>query len=182
MAEESEWERILDIYNQYPLKELIIHPRTQSDYYKNHPHLEAFEYAVQNSKCPICYNGDIFNLQDLLFIQNRFPTVDKFMLGRGLLMNPGLVEMLETGAMPEKDRIKQYHDQIYDNYKAVSYGEHNVLFKMKELWTYMSFIFEDSKKYSKKIKKAERLWSYDQAVDEIFEKCNLTTDYTFKLK
>lgn len=182
MAELSEWEQILEIYNQYPLKELIIHPRLQSDYYKNRPHLEAFEYAIHNSKCPICYNGDIFNLQDLLYIKERFPAVDKLMLGRGLLMNPGLAEMLTTREMPAKDRIRIYHDQIYEHYKVVSYGDHNVLFKMKELWTYMICIFEDSKKYAKKIKKAEKLWAYDQAVEELFEKCDLTMNYTLKLK
>lgn len=182
MSDVAEWDRILDIYNQYPLKELIIHPRTQSDYYKNKPHMEAFEYAVQTSKCPICYNGDIFNYQDLKNIMERFPLVDKLMLGRGLLMNPGLAEMLETGKMPSKDRIRKYHDDIYEAYKEVSYGEHNVLFKMKELWSYMICIFEDSKKYAKKIRKSEKLWAYEAAVDELFAQCNLAVEYTFKLK
>ena len=182
MNEVREWDKILDIYNQYPLKELIIHPRTQSDYYKNKPHLEAFEYALQHAKCPICYNGDIFHYQDLKYIIKRFPTVDRLMLGRGLLINPGLAEMLKTGKMPSKDRVRKYHDEIYEAYKNVSYGEHNVLFKMKELWTYMSFLFDDSKKYSKKIKKAEKLWMYEKAVDTLFEHCELAEDYTFKLK
>ena len=34
---DEEFERLLAIYNQYPISELIIHPRLQQDYYKNHP-------------------------------------------------------------------------------------------------------------------------------------------------
>ena len=31
----EEFEKLLEIYNKYPLEELIIHPRVQTDYYKN---------------------------------------------------------------------------------------------------------------------------------------------------
>lgn len=179
MKDESEWERILNIYNQYPLKELIIHPRTQADYYKNKPHLDAFSYAVSESRCPVCYNGDIFNYNDLKYIQEQFPTVEKLMLGRGLLMNPGLAEMLETGQMPDKERIRKYHDDIYEKYKETLYGDRNVLFKMKEIWVYMMHIFEDSKKYAKRIKKGEKLNAYEDAVRELFQERELTSDYTF---
>lgn len=179
MEEESEWDRLLDIYNQYPVKELIIHPRTQTDYYKNNPRLDAFSYAVSNSRCPVCYNGDIFNYDDLKRIQAAFPQVETFMLGRGLLMNPGLAEMLETEKMPDKERIRKYHDDIYAGYRSTLYGERNVLFKMKEIWVYLIHIFADSKKYGKKIKKAENLRTYEKAVDELFEERELTTEYTF---
>ena len=42
MENAEEFDRILQIYNKYPLKELIIHPRLQSDYYKNHPNMDVF--------------------------------------------------------------------------------------------------------------------------------------------
>ena len=35
----EEFEELLSIYNRYPLKNLIVHPRVQADYYKNHPHM-----------------------------------------------------------------------------------------------------------------------------------------------
>ena len=56
----EEWERLLEIYNQFPLSELIVHPRTQKDYYKNTPHLDMYEKAVRLSKNKLCYNGNIF--------------------------------------------------------------------------------------------------------------------------
>ena len=30
----DEFERLLEIYNRYPLEELIVHPRTQQDFYQ----------------------------------------------------------------------------------------------------------------------------------------------------
>lgn len=48
----EEFEELLSIYNRYPLKNLIVHPRVQADYYKNHPHMEAFELAVRESRNP----------------------------------------------------------------------------------------------------------------------------------
>jgi tRNA-dihydrouridine synthase len=42
---EEEFYELLDIYNKYPIKELIIHPRLQQDFYQNKPNLAIFEYA-----------------------------------------------------------------------------------------------------------------------------------------
>lgn len=42
----EEFPKLMDIYNKYPIKELIIHPRTQKDFYKNIPHMDVFEKAL----------------------------------------------------------------------------------------------------------------------------------------
>ena len=42
MERAEEFEEILEIYNQYPIAELIVHPRVREDFYKNHPDLSAF--------------------------------------------------------------------------------------------------------------------------------------------
>ena len=38
----DEFTGLLEIYNRYPLKELILHPRVRTDYYKNTPNMPAF--------------------------------------------------------------------------------------------------------------------------------------------
>ena len=53
-------------------------------------------------------------------------------------------------------------------------GDRNVLFKMKELWFYLADIFADSKKYAKKIKKAEKCAVYEKIIEEMFRECELT--------
>ena len=40
---------------------------------------------------------------------------------------------------------------------------------MKEMWFYMSYMFEDVDKCAKKIKKSQRLGEYEAAVCELFE-------------
>ena len=86
----DEFGRLLEIYNQYPVEELIIHPRLQQDFYKNTPNLEVFAEAVRESRNPLCYNGDIFSVTDRDRIKERFPEVKTYMMGRGILVNPGL--------------------------------------------------------------------------------------------
>jgi tRNA-dihydrouridine synthase len=50
---------IVELYNKYPLTELIIHPRSQKDLYKNPVNLDVFEACLTCTKHNVCYNGDI---------------------------------------------------------------------------------------------------------------------------
>lgn len=168
MTEPEEFEDILALYNQYPLEELIIHPRLQSDYYRNHPNLEVFEEALLKCRCPVCYNGDIFTEKDYHRFTSRFPDVEAVMLGRGILMNPCLVTVLAGDGKADKADVKKFHDLLLEGYREVMQGDKNVLFKMKELWSYMADNFEDSKKLAKKIKKAEKLTVYQSVAEELF--------------
>ncbi|WP_138264239.1 tRNA dihydrouridine synthase [[Clostridium] hylemonae] len=168
-----EFVRLMEIYNKYPLKELIIHPRTQQDFYKNTPDLSVFAQALSVSRCPVCYNGDIFTTEDLKVFRARFANVDKVMLGRGLLVNPMLIEMAEDGTAIDTERIRKFHDMVYGGYREVLSGDKVILFKMKELWSYMIHLFSDSKKYAKKIRKSEKLPAYEEAVDALFLECPL---------
>ena len=170
MDQPEEFAGLLDIYNRYPLKELIIHPRTQKDYYNGKPDLEMFRYGLENSKNPVCYNGDIFTKEDYERFRKEFPQTDRVMLGRGLLKNPGLIGELKGGERTGTDRLKAFHDELYEKYRENFSGETPVLFKMKELWVYLSGEFPDCEKTMKKIKKAQRLRDYEGYVYELFEK------------
>ena len=169
----DEWEELLDIYNRYPLEELIVHPRVQQDYYKNTPNLEAFRHAAENSKNPLCYNGDIFTKEDYETFHNQFPQTETIMLGRGILRTPGLIAAIKGKEPPDKERIRHIHDNIYQGYQKTIPGEKNILFKMKELWTYLEHSFTEPKKYMKKIKKSEKLSVYEEAVNALFAEQNL---------
>ena len=96
MEDENEWQDILAVYEKYPLEELIIHPRVRKDFYKGNPRLDAFSYAMEESGHRLCYNGDICSAEDLQDRKERFPDLDRVMLGRGLLCNPFLIEMSKT--------------------------------------------------------------------------------------
>ena len=58
------WPELLDIYNSYPITELIVHPRIGTEAYNGVPRMDAFTYALKNSKAPVMYNGDIYTKDD----------------------------------------------------------------------------------------------------------------------
>lgn len=157
----DEFEDLLSIYNRYPLELLVIHPRLQIDYYKNNPNMEVFKQAAAGSKNPICYNGNLFSRENLRDLSRQFPAVEQVMVGRGLLTNPAFAE--ETGRL-EKERFRAFHDQVLEGYRQAIPGDKNVMFKMKELWFYLGYGFEDGEKYVKKIRKAQRVEEYCAAV------------------
>lgn len=167
-TEEEEFEELLDIYNKYPLSELIIHPRVQTDYYKNTPRLRAFGLAMEKSVSPVCYNGDLFRTEDVRTLKESWPELERLMLGRGVLTNPFLVEMIEGPSRTDPHsairRLEDFHQLIYEGYRQVMSGDRNVLFKMKELWVYLSQPFLGAEPYMKRIRKAQRLSEYEAAV------------------
>jgi len=164
----EEFYDLIEIFNKYPLEELIIHPRIQKDFYKNKPNLKIFREALILSKNPVCYNGDIFTVKDYKKISLDFPNVDTVMLGRGLLSNPGMVSGITKNINLEKKLLKDFHDKIYEDYKRVLFGDKNVLFKMKELYFYMSQVFSNNEKYAKRIRKSQTLYDYNEAVSSLF--------------
>lgn len=177
----EEFEGLLELFNQYPLETLIIHPRIQTDYYKNRPNMEVFEWALENSKNPICYNGDLFRMEDVRAFQERFPSVEAVMMGRGILTNPALPAMAVSGGMRKltKEDFRAFHDTLLWEYGKVLCGDRNTLFKMKELWFYMGDAFLDDKKYVKKIRKADKMCDYQRAADAIFRECEIADDPFF---
>ena len=168
----EEFPRLMEIYNKYPLKELIIHPRIQKDFYRNTPNWEMFRLAISLSKNPLCYNGDVFTVSDCNRLLNTFPSIDRIMLGRGLVTNPMLAGELNGKEPLKKEDLKAFHDQILSGYEEVISGDRNVLFKMKELWAYMIQSFENADKLGKKIRKSQTLSDYRAAVDALFHEAD----------
>lgn len=164
----DEFEEILQIYNQYPFKEVIIHPRVRRDFYGGKPDLDAFAKALADCRHPICYNGDIFTQEDYAKLIEKFPAIDKVMLGRGIIANPGLVREIKIGQKITKEELRQYHDALYAGYLADLGVETDVLFKMKEVWFYLGKSFQDSDKIIKKIHKAKKPEEYKAVMRELW--------------
>ncbi|WP_283690081.1 tRNA dihydrouridine synthase [Clostridium perfringens] len=168
MDKPEEFYELIKIYNKYPMEELIIHPRTRQDFYGNKPNLEVFKEAISLSKNPICYNGDIFTLEDHNKLVEEFKEVDKIMLGRGVLANPALMNEILNNEFMDKKVLKEFHDEVFNKYREVFNEDRNAMFRMKELWGYMIYMFSNNKKYAKKIKKAQKVVDYNQAVTSLF--------------
>ena len=164
----EEFYELIKIYNKYPIEELIIHPRTQKDFYGNKPNLDVFKDALALSNNPVVYNGDIFTVDDNNKLIESFPEVKTIMLGRGIIANPGLMNKIKNNTKLDKKTLKDFHDEILNGYIELCDGDRNVLYKMIELWCYMSCIFSDNKKYVKKIRKSQKLSDYKSAVSSLF--------------
>ena len=181
----DEWAPLLKIYQKFPMKELIIHPRLQKEGYKGTPHLEAFAEAVEALQCPLCYNGDITSPESLTQILTKLPSIDTVMIGRGILQNPGLLQELkaastESVALPSCEErlavLKEFHTSLLTGYQEIMSGDTNTLYKMKDLWTFLSHSFESPDKYVKKIRKATDASDYKLAVNALFRECALKSE------
>ena len=176
----GEWEHLLSIYEKFPMEELIIHPRIQKDFYKYTPRMECYRTAYETSRCSLCYNGDIFSPDDFQNLCREFPDTEKVMLGRGVLQNPWLIGMLRSAdpagseaSAPDKELLHAFCEDLCAGYARVISGDKNVLFKLKALWIYLGMSFTNPQKYLKKIKKANRLAEYEEAVDALFREQEL---------
>ena len=176
MEDAEEFAHLLEIYNRYPMEELIIHPRVQKDFYKNTPNLDVFADALENSRNPVCYNGDIFSADDYRRLCGRFPSVECVMTGRGVLADPALGRKIKGGPGADKAELRRFHDILYAGYCEEMSGDRTILYKMKEMWSYMAPLFTNYKKYAKKIKKCEKCAAYEKVAEELFENEDLVRD------
>ncbi len=174
ISDESEWEDILKVYEKYPIAELIIHTRLQKDFYKLPTRPHTFP-AARRLDIPLCYNGDITSVEAQQAALAADPSIDRFMLGRGIIADPELIETL-TGHTPSRDkvRLQSFLTDLCDRYLAeMSGGERNTLYKLKEIWVYLGSLFENGEKFVKKIKKANRLTEYEAAMQTLFDNCEM---------
>ncbi|MBQ2995240.1 MAG: tRNA-dihydrouridine synthase family protein [Peptococcaceae bacterium] len=169
MRDVDEFADLLDVYNEFPLSELIIHPRLQTDLYNNTPNWEAFRQAVQTSTHRLCYNGDLFTLEAYQTFIEAFPETDTVMFGRGILRNPCLLNQIQQGAEVDYHLIRMFHDDLLDGYTKAFSGDRPVLFKMKELWSHMFSLFPQGETFAKKIRKVERINEYKVIAAQLFD-------------
>ena len=173
--EVEEAKRLLNMYERFPFSEVIIHPRLGSQMYKGTPCYEVFEECLGRTKHSLCYNGDINSFDDLQKLDDKWATCDKYMLGRGLIARPGMLQMSDnqeytaTSSKEEWMRFKGFHDELVEGYYAYMCEDRNTLFKMKELWTWWSVMFPEKEKILKKIKKATTLQEYRTLVNSLQE-------------
>ncbi|TLP76751.1 tRNA dihydrouridine synthase [Maribacter sp. ACAM166] len=167
-------EEILDVFpilDRYPLKNVAIHARIGKQLYKGGVDLEAFQRCVENTKHKLYYNGDITSVTKYREMKERFPSIDHFMIGRGLIADPFLPSMIKNNTTEyPKERWKifsEFHDTIYKQYDEALSGPTPIKMKMQGFWEYFSQSFSNPQKAFKKIKKANNPRAYQQAVREI---------------
>jgi tRNA-dihydrouridine synthase len=165
--------QLIPIFNKYPIEELIIHPRTGEQMYEGKVDLDIFEQCLNLSKHRVVYNGDIDSLEKLEMLEKQFESVDRWMIGRGLIANPFLAEKIKFNTeKPYAEKVKimrAFHDNLFDEYLKVLSGPSHITNKMKEIWTYMGDFFENGKKIKKRIWKTHHRDNYIDVINKVFD-------------
>ena len=163
LEDPDEFPAILEIFNRYPIKELTVHPRVRKQFYDGGIFEEGFTYAVENSRNPLCFNGDILVFDHIDRIAQKYPQVQAVMIGRGLVGNPG---MLVGGTDVQK--LEKFHNELLDTYTVVFGGSRNAIFRLKENWHFLITHFEDSEKLWKRLRKTTDPAEFRAIATEIF--------------
>jgi tRNA-dihydrouridine synthase len=164
---------VLPILDKYPIKNIAIHARIGKQLYKGGVHLDAFQQCIDNTIHKLYYNGDITSVAKFHEMQQRFPSIDHWMIGRGLISDPFLPSMIKNNTMEypanKMELFSAFHDTLYAIYSESLSGSAHILLKMYHLWEYFSTTFSNPHKVLKQIKKAQSIRNYEAAVAAIFK-------------
>jgi len=160
----DEWPAILELLKVYPLKELIIHPRSRSEFYKGGVHMDSFNMAA-SCGIPLVFNGNLFTAADCAEVESQHPDTP-LMIGRGLLANPALSRVLTSGAPATADELRSYYDALLAEYSR-EYPAEQAHSRMREHMKYLSCCFEGAEKALKAIRKSNPN-TYPAAIAQLF--------------
>ncbi len=165
--------RLMPVFNRYPLTELIVHARTGVQMYDGTPDWERFGRVAALSDHRVVYNGDITGLGVFQAASARFKTVNRWMIGRGALVNPFLPLIIRAGRdeiNAKAAKMKRFHDDLFAVYCDILYGPAHPTDRMKGFWKYFARSFENGNKFLKKIRKTKSIAQYRIMCDRFFEK------------
>lgn len=152
---------LIEILNKYKLKEVIVHPRYAKQLYRGTPDMEAFDYVYHNSVNPVSYNGDINTLEDYNGLLERYPDLSSVMIGRGVLMDPFLPEIIKSGKKPGREErvertlkyMRDFEFRVKENY----YKESIANSRVKSIMIYLASWYSSDEEIITRIKRAKDL-------------------------
>ena len=173
LENEEEFPAILEVLNRYPIQELTIHPRTRKQFYDGELHMDMFQYAVENSKIPLCFNGELRSRTCVTRFSKDYPQIEAVMIGRGLIADPGML----TPGGTDRDTLKNFTNELAQCYIEAFGGARNAMFRMKENWSFLRHRFEGSDRLWKQLRKTTDLSEYNAITAEIFATLSLAEPY-----
>ena len=159
----DEFPALLEIYNDYPIAELTIHARDRAGQYKSVPDRQMLLWALAHSRAPVCCNGNLFRPGDLAALDGA----ERFMLGRGAVMNPALFREIRGGAALEREELRDFAAALREISRERLSAAHTLAW-LKELWYYWKWLFPGEKKLLKAIFKAREMDDYSKAATALF--------------
>ena len=167
MTDPEEFGPLLKLLGRFPIALLIVHPRVREDYYRHPLRRAEFLALLPRLGLPWCWNGGVTD-RESYDQAAALPGVRGVMVGQGLLADPALARKLRGGPPAGRDELRRFHDLLYRGYLADFGSQRNTVFHMKEVWRYLSRLFDGGEKLFKQIKKAQDAPAYEGAVGRIF--------------
>jgi tRNA-dihydrouridine synthase B len=159
---------LLPLLEKHKIKNIVIHPRLGKQLYKGEVDLDLFQRCIDNTSHQICYNGDIDSVAKFREMRQRFPSIKSWALGRGVIANPFLAEMIQSDndRFPDDwtDLFSRFHDALFQGYDESLSGPKHIVLKMQSFWEYFSRLFSNPHNAYKNIKKAKSIRAYHEAV------------------
>jgi tRNA-dihydrouridine synthase len=168
----SEIFNLIPKFNRFKISELIIHARYGKQLYKGDVDTNTFKKCIDLCERPLVYNGDIFSVEDLTKCKSEFSGVNRWMIGRGLLMDPFLPGDIKGTQISSGDRkliVEKFVSDLYLAYRKHMNDRLQAINVMKELWGFLCYSFYQPDKAFNRIKKCKSFDTYEQAVSDIFK-------------
>jgi tRNA-dihydrouridine synthase len=162
---------VLPVLEKYRLSNVTIHPRIGKQLYRGEVDLKTFEDCLGMSSHKIFYNGDITSVLSFRELKDRFPSINNWMIGRGLISDPFLPAMIKADnpVYPENryEVFNSFHDTLFSSWEEALSGQKHLLMKMYSFWEFFIKSFPHSPKGLKKIRKAQSISVYREVVKQI---------------
>lgn len=165
----EEFPALLEVFNRYSITELMVHPRVRKDFYKEPVREDWFRYAYENSKNPLCYNGNLITKEQSDAIAARYPGVESVMVGRALIADPGMFSGGTTHAA-----LEGFLAELTAEYVEAFGSARNAMFRLKENWGFLRHRFEGSEKLWKQLRKTTDIAEFRSITAEILHTLPLT--------
>lgn len=172
MSAPDQVQQIIPVLNDFPLSEVILHPRTAKQLYKGTIYDLAFRVTADWLEHELAYNGDIFTVEDFKRRSDQFPGISNWMLGRGILMNlflPAEIKGQRFSEWEKRTKLLQFHELILKLYLEVADNPGNALNKLKQFWIYFSHHFLNQANIFKKIRKLKNLDELNIVVFQVIQ-------------
>ena len=169
LEKSEELPAILEVLNRYPIKELTVHPRVRKQFYTGGVDMEMFDYAVKNSRNPLCYNGNLMTKEQSDAVASAYPRVESVMVGRALIADPGMFSGGTTHAA-----LEGFLRELTEEYVVVFGSARNAMFRLKENWGFLHYRFEGCDRLWKQLRKTTDIREFNSITAEILHTLPLT--------
>lgn len=163
--------KMIPVFNQYPIHELTLHGRIGRQLYSGSVNMDCVLKVIPLLRMPFVFNGDILSKNDFNTAKELIPGVNRWMIGRGVLINPFLPADIKgiKDTSNRQAKLRTYMDDLYFAYRVEMKDRLTILDVLKEYWGFLFLGFENPQKVIRIIRKVKTFDEYEYAVKRIFE-------------